>query len=107
MSFKDKIIAVLKTIGIAILGFITIFIFEKLFARSEDKQRKQEEEIKDALDTTKEKLEEIKQTITEQDAVIDDIKSHIKENEEIKDEIVHASEKIRIEEAYNAGFKKG
>jgi hypothetical protein len=110
MSFKDKkekIIAILKSIGIAILSFITIFIIGKLFSLSKDSQDKQKEKIGDSLDDISDKIVDMKDSVAAQNTVINDAKEDIDKNEFIKNKIVNASINERINEAEKAGFKKG
>lgn len=106
MNIKEKAILMLKTIGITIISFITIFIIGKIFVQTEDKQNKQKDKIKDTLSDITDQLDNSKNTLNEQEDIIDDIKTDVEKNNALKDKIVKDSEKKRIEEAYAAGFQK-
>jgi DNA-binding ferritin-like protein len=106
MKIPEKVLSWIKTIGIAILSFITLFILGKLFAFSEEKQKKREEEIKDALNDVENKLNDVKDVVKDQNTIINNTKDEIKKHELIKDEISQNSIEERIEDAINAGFKR-
>jgi wobble nucleotide-excising tRNase len=106
MKLKEKTIAILKTIGISILTFITAFLFGKLFASAEDRQNAQKDKIKDEIDTIKDGLDKANEHVNEQTNIITEIKDNINQHESDKSEVVDSSIKQRVDEAKKAGFTK-
>jgi F0F1-type ATP synthase membrane subunit b/b' len=98
MKFKEKVLPILKKIGLAIVGFIGLILLSR-FIKPNDKVKENVDEIKDAIDKAGTNSNNIKESIH-------DIEEVIEQKEEEKQEIVDASEKDRVKLANNAGFKK-
>jgi F0F1-type ATP synthase membrane subunit b/b' len=104
MHFKDKIISILKVIGIVLLSFLAIFLGSGIL--NIFKGRNTKDEAKKSIDNVKDTLNTASDTLKESSQTLEDMKETISEAKEEKEKIANASSQSRQEEAIKAGFKK-
>jgi hypothetical protein len=104
MKFKDKLISILKIIGIALLGVLTVFLGSGL--RNMFKGKNNNDEAKKSVDTMKDTLKDTQDILTESSQTLQDMKDTITGAQEAKETMAAASTQSRREAAEKAGFKK-
>jgi signal transduction histidine kinase len=104
MKLKEKVISILKIIGIALLGVLTLFLGSGL--RNMFKGKNNNEEAKKSVDTIKDTLAETQDTLKESSHTLQDMKDTITGAQEAKENLAATSTQSRQEAAEQAGFKK-
>jgi hypothetical protein len=102
MKMSEKIKSVMKKIGLAIVAFTGILLFNRFFPKKDETQSKAEE----SLGAIKKDVAESKKVTKNLKTTVAEAKEIISQGQEDKEKIVSSSRKKREGKAIEAGFKK-